>query len=176
MAQSEECPPVKEEIRVHVVERPRWREDLMAWLDHGGDLELVLHRPRAGRTAELRSLDVSSSPRRGQRRLAVLRTEGVIRYVRTAQIDWIEGANQYVRLYVGKERLLLRDSLSRLETMLDPSSFLRVHRSAILNLTRVRELHRTTASCRWAVLENGCRVRVSQGSWDRLVETLEQVP
>ncbi len=175
MPQSEECPPVEREIRVQVEHKRQWREDLLSWLDNGGDLELVLHRPRSGRRAELRSLGVSSH-KRCKRRLAVLRTEGVIRYVRTEQIDWIEGANQYVRLYVEKERLLLRDSLSRLETLLDPSRFLRVHRSAIVNLTRVRELHRTTASCRWAVLENGSRIRVSQGCWDRLVETLEQVP
>lgn len=58
--------------------------------------------------------------------------------VEVAAIDWIEAADNYVRLHVGATRHLLRDTLRNLEQRLDPSGFVRIHRSAMVNLTRVR--------------------------------------
>ena len=61
-------------------------------------------------------------------------------FVRLDEVDWIEAARNYVRLHVGAKTHLLRESLSHLETRLDPDRFVRIHRSAIVNLDRVKEL------------------------------------
>lgn len=77
--------------------------------------------------------------RRHLTRIAV-RHDGRVRLVRVAEVDWIEAASNYVRLHVGPQRYLLRETMSALETRLDPEQFVRIHRSTIVNLERVREL------------------------------------
>lgn len=76
-------------------------------------------------------------------------------------IDWIGADSYYARLHVGAKTHLLRESLSSLETRLDPSRFARVHRAAIVQLDRVKEL-RTTARGDEAILQNGSRIPVSR--------------
>lgn len=60
--------------------------------------------------------------------------------IKTTQIDWVEAAGNYARVHAGKESSLVRQSLGRLEAVLDPGQFLRVNRSAIVNLDQIREL------------------------------------
>jgi len=72
-------------------------------------------------------------------RIAV-RSGGRIVLVAVQDIDWIEAADNYVRLHAGPKQHLLHASLSGLEARLDPRSFLRVHRSAVVNVERIREL------------------------------------
>jgi two-component system LytT family response regulator len=55
-------------------------------------------------------------------------------------IDWIEAAGNYARVHVGKESHLIREKISTIEERLDADRFVRVHRSAIVNLDRVREV------------------------------------
>lgn len=61
--------------------------------------------------------------------------------LRCAELDWIEAAGNYLRLHVGREIFLVRETLSSLEGRLDPARFARVHRSIMVNLDRVREIH-----------------------------------
>ncbi|HEV7557232.1 MAG TPA: LytTR family DNA-binding domain-containing protein [Kofleriaceae bacterium] len=56
-------------------------------------------------------------------------------------IDWIESADNYVELHIGSERHLVRTTLTELANRLDPTAFVRVHRTAIVNLRRIREVH-----------------------------------
>ena len=70
----------------------------------------------------------------------VVKAAGRISYVDVEEIDWIEAADTYVRLHVGRESHLLRGTMSALEAKLDPHKFLRIHRSTIVNLSRVKEL------------------------------------
>ncbi len=63
-----------------------------------------------------------------------------IQFVEVADIDWIEGADYYVTLHAGGKQHLYRESLKHLEERLDPSQFVRIHVSAIVNLARVREI------------------------------------
>ena len=75
-------------------------------------------------------------------------------------IDWIEAARNYARLHLGNgERLLVRESMDRLEVTLDPARFARVHRSAIVRLDRVAELVRSGTQWK-VVLRGGQRLRV----------------
>lgn len=69
-----------------------------------------------------------------------IKSAGRIAYVEHGEIDWIEAADYYVNVHVGAKSHLLRRTLSELEQELDSRLFCRVHRSAIVNLTRVREL------------------------------------
>ena len=84
----------------------------------------------------LEQLDDASEP---LERIAV-KSDGRITFVRVADIDWIEAADDYVRLHVGKTAYLQRDTLTRMERRLPQSRFLRIHRSIIVNVERIREL------------------------------------
>jgi len=77
--------------------------------------------------------------RRWRERFGV-RVRGEVVFVRVSSIDWIAGAGNYVRLYTGGESHLLRESLQNLAAELDPAVFLRIHRSAIVNIERVKKL------------------------------------
>ncbi|HTS88000.1 MAG TPA: LytTR family DNA-binding domain-containing protein [Gemmatimonadales bacterium] len=93
----------------------------------------------------------------------VVRAEGRVYLVRTMDIDWIETASNYVRLHTGKTSHLLRESLSSLETRLDPARFLRIHRTTIVNMERLRELQPWFSGEFVAILQDGTRLKVSRG-------------
>ena len=78
-----------------------------------------------------------------QKRLTrfVIRSAGRIFFLRVEEIDWLEAADNYVRIHVGRESHLVRQTLQSLESRLDPSRFLRIHRSTLVNVDRIRELH-----------------------------------
>lgn len=84
------------------------------------------------------------------------------RVIRVADIDWIEGAGDYARLHVDGATHLSGERLKDLEAQLDPARFARVHRSSIVNLTRVRELKHRSHGDYQAVLVDGTEVRVSR--------------
>ena len=100
-------------------------------------------------------------------RLAV-RTSGRIYFLRTEEIDWIEAADYYVKLHVGAKSHLMRESMNKLEKQLDPEMFLRVHRSSIVNLDRVKELHAGRGSDHAVVLHDGTRLKLSRSRRERL--------
>src|SRR5205085_2443410 len=68
----------------------------------------------------------------------IVREVGQIIVVPTRDVDWIEGADYYAKLHVRNAVHMLRETLASLEQRLDATRFLRIHRSAIVNLTRVR--------------------------------------
>jgi two-component system, LytTR family, response regulator len=70
----------------------------------------------------------------------VIKSGGRVSFLKTAEIDWIESEGNYVRLHVGKETHLLRETLNQMEERLDSDQFLRIHRSTIVNLDRIKEL------------------------------------
>ena len=82
--------------------------------------------------------------------------------VEAAQIDWIEAADYYVSLHAGNASHLLRQTMDDIEQQLDPHQFFRVHRSAIVNLDRVREIHPLFRGDCTLVLEGGQTVRLSR--------------
>jgi two-component system LytT family response regulator len=82
--------------------------------------------------------------------------------VRTVDIDWIEAADYYATLHVGGETHLVRQTLAELETSLDGRRFVRVHRRAIVNIDRVREIHPLFRGDCTLVLAGGTQVRLSR--------------
>ena len=79
-----------------------------------------------------------------------------------ADIDWIEAADYYVSIHVGGASHLLRQTMNEIETQLDPARFFRVHRSAIVNIDRVREIHPLFRGDSAVVLRDGTRVKLSR--------------
>jgi two-component system LytT family response regulator len=78
------------------------------------------------------------------------------------EVDWIEADGYYATLHVRGEAHLVRETMASLEARLDPVRFARIHRSAIVNLGRVRELRRTAAGHLEAVLTDGTKLEVSR--------------
>jgi len=94
-------------------------------------------------------------------RLAI-KSAGTIRFVRTADVDWVEGAGVYVNLHVAGKELLYRASLSELAENLDPAQFVRVHRSAIVNVDSIVRLESLSHGEFAVVLKDGAQSRVSR--------------
>jgi two-component system LytT family response regulator len=90
------------------------------------------------------------------------------RYVSAAEVDWIEGYGNYVRLHTGKAAHLVRGTLKALEGELDPGRFVRIHRSAIVAVDRVRELESLGGGEYRVVLSDGTRIPMSQRYRERL--------
>ena len=94
--------------------------------------------------------------------------------VRVSDIRWIEGAGDYVRLHLGIANHLHSERLKRLEARLDPHRFVRVHRSAIVNVSAVRKLRHLGHGDYEAVLEGGSTVRVSRTRRSQLAQVLDR--
>lgn len=94
--------------------------------------------------------------------------------IRVDDIDWIEADSYYARLHVAGKEYLLREPLHRLERRLDPAHFVRVHRSAIVNVRRVKEVRHEATGERQIVLSTGARIRVSRNRWRWFAEHLRE--
>jgi len=91
-----------------------------------------------------------------------IQSAGRVEIVHMREVEWIEACGNYARLHTPTRRPMLREPLRSLDEQLDPSRFARIHRSAIVNLDRIREM-RPTASGDYVVrLESGIRLRMSR--------------
>jgi two-component system, LytTR family, response regulator len=135
-----------------------------------GDARFAAALARAKTLARMRRAGDRADPRlgallrehsRATRRILV-RDRDRTRVIDAATIDWIEAADYYAEIHVGSETHLLRETLTELEQRLDPARFFRVHRSAIVNLERVREIRPLLHGDRELLLAGGARVRLSR--------------
>ena len=106
---------------------------------------------------------VAASPS-AERRLdrLVVKSAGTTRFIRAIDIDWIEAAGVYVTLHVAGKEMLYRAALNDLADRLDPRRFVRVHRSALVNIESIVQLEPMSLGEFEAVLKNGSRTRVSR--------------
>jgi two-component system LytT family response regulator len=95
--------------------------------------------------------------------------------VTVSEIEWIEAADYYARLHVGSKTFMLRETIKQLATLLDPRQFVRIQRSAIVNINQVREILRDGRSEGWVVLSNGQRLRMSKAGWKNFLDTTRSV-
>jgi two-component system LytT family response regulator len=91
---------------------------------------------------------------------------GRIVFVKTKDIDWIEADGNYACLHVGSRGHELRETLTNLESKLNPCDFLRIHRSAIVNVHRIKEIQPWFRGYHLVVLENGKELRMSRYQHD----------
>jgi two-component system, LytTR family, response regulator len=126
--------------------------------------------PRGGEAATRRLIGLLESlqAKAGTLERVAVKTDGVIKLVRLADVDFIEAAGRYVTLHVGTEQHLLRETMNDLEAQLDASVFARVHRSAIVNLDRIKELQTESHGEVTVVLEGGRTLRWSRSYRERL--------
>ena len=102
----------------------------------------------------------------------VIKVNGHVFFMKTEEIDWLEAEGNYVRLHSGKESYLLRDTISALESQLDPKKFIRVHRSAIVNVDRISELQPWFHGEYRIVLREGVQLTLSRTYREKLHELL----
>jgi len=100
-----------------------------------------------------------------------VRTGGRIILVDLATVDWIEAADNYVRLHARTGEYLLRETLAALERQLDPGRFARIHRSAIVQIDRITELHPASHGDMDVVLRSGKVLTLSR-TWRDHVQRL----
>ena len=109
-----------------------------------------------------RRLEELLADRRASRARFLVRVRDKSIVIDADDIDWIEAADYYVSLHVGGASHLLRQTMNDIETQLDPVRFFRVHRSAIVNIDRVREIHPLFRGDCAVVLRDGTRVKLSR--------------
>jgi two-component system, LytTR family, response regulator len=90
--------------------------------------------------------------------------------VSVEKIDWIEAADYYSCLHVDGRRYMLRESIADLSNKLDPKQFVRIHRSSIVNLDRIREIYRDGQIEGAVVLTDGQKLRMSRAGRQKLIE------
>jgi two-component system LytT family response regulator len=89
--------------------------------------------------------------------------------VRVEDVDWFEAEGNYVRLHVGKGSHLIRSTLRAMEEQLDPAAFIRIHRSTIVNVNRIREIQPWFGGDYIAMLHDGRQLRVSRSHREQLL-------
>jgi two-component system, LytTR family, response regulator len=123
---------------------------------------------RSGIESEVLSLlEAIRAERRTKERVAI-RTGEAVYFVRIADIEWLEAAGNYVKIHAGGQEHLLRDSLKSFEERLDPDRFLRVHRSAIVNVDSIQRLEPWFHGEYAVVLRDGRKLMSSRTYSERL--------
>jgi two-component system LytT family response regulator len=99
-----------------------------------------------------------------------VRTGGRTVFIDLEAVDWLEAADNYVRLHVPRREYLVRETLAALDAQLDPAKFARIHRSVIARIDRIAEVRPTSHGDAEAVLRDGSRLTVSRTWRHRLGE------
>lgn len=98
----------------------------------------------------------------------LLKTAKGISFINTDEIDWIEAAGNYVKLHVRDSGHLLRETMNNLEARLNPDRFLRIHRSSLVNIDRIKELQPLFNGDYIVILQNDIELNLSRNYNDRL--------
>ena len=102
----------------------------------------------------------------------LLKAGGEIYFLKAEEIDWIEAEGDYMKFHAGGRVHLLRETMSNLEERLDAKRFIRIHRSTIVNIDRVKKLSPSFAGEYAVILHDGTKLRLSRGYHDRLQELM----
>src|ERR1700680_3681442 len=98
-----------------------------------------------------------------QEKRLVIKARGRVVFLDLDEIDWVEAAANYVRLNVGKEAYLLRETISRIAERLNPNLFIRIHRSPIVNVRKIKELIPVNSGEYIVILKTGKELSCSRG-------------
>jgi two-component system LytT family response regulator len=142
----------------------------------------ALHRARAhlerknldGLGRRLQALLDDMHPRGKYAERLVVKSGGRIFFLSVAEVDWIEAADNYVRLHAGSTSHLLRETMNSLERRLDPDEFVRVHRSRMVNVQKIKELQPMFRGEYDIMLRNGTRLETGRGYRDRVQRLLNE--
>lgn len=160
-------------FEVHALDyllKPFGRERFQQTLDHA---RAHMERRRAGDLGKrLLALvhDVKPEPQRLDR--LVVKSGGRVYVLKTDDIVWIEAAGNYVRLHLGEDSHLFRETMNGMAARLDPRRFVRIHRSRIVHSDRIKELQPWFNGEYVVILQNGTRLTLSRGYREKLQERL----
>lgn len=113
--------------------------------------------------------DLAESVERGPAERFLVKTKDRAVLIKAADVDWFEAEANYVRLHVGAQRHLIRATMASLEASLDQSRFVRIHRTTIVNLDRVKEIRAWFSGDHIVVLGDGTKLRMSRSYAPRLM-------
>jgi two-component system LytT family response regulator len=161
-------------FEVHALDyllKPFDRERFVRTLDH---VRAALGHDRHDLGAHLRALlrDVRREDERPARLL--VKSGGRVTFVTVSDVDWIQAAGNYVEIHAGNETHLLRETLKNLEARLDPEQFVRVHRSIVVNLDRVKHMDSGIHGEYVITLRDGRQLQSGRGFGERLRERIER--
>ncbi len=105
----------------------------------------------------------------------MVKAGGRVSFFAVEEIDWIEAADYYVLLHVGNKTHLLRETIAHLEARLDSQRFLRIHRSTIVNLARVKECQPQGNGEALVILQNGAKLKLSRRRRKVLARIIENL-
>jgi two-component system, LytTR family, response regulator len=152
--------------------KPFDQERFQKTLSHAREQLRRNRTPAANRPDRLENLlaDLRSGFRHEDR--LVFKESGRVIFVRVDTIDWIEADGNYVRIHAQADAHYVRATLARLETQLPSSKFMRISRSALVNLDRVKELQPVFYGDYTVLLHNGTRLSMSRNYRDRVESML----
>lgn len=97
-----------------------------------------------------------------------IKTANRLYFIKVDEIDWIEAAGNYVDIHIGDETHLLRETMNNLEAKLNPSRFVRIHRSTIVNIDRVKEMQPDVNNDYIVVMKTGKQLIMSRRNREKL--------
>ena len=104
----------------------------------------------------------------------LVKSSGEVFFLKAGEIDWIEAEGDYMKFHVGGRAHLMRETMARLEARLDPKRFIRIHRSTIVNLDRLRKLVPAFGGDYAVILEDGTKLKLSRGYHERIAALMKQ--
>ena len=104
----------------------------------------------------------------------LVKSSGEIFFLKADEIDWIEAEGDYMKFHVGGRVHLMRERMARLEARLDAKRFIRIHRSTIVNIDRMRKLSPSFAGEYAVILQDGTKLKLSRGYHERIATLLKQ--
>jgi two-component system LytT family response regulator len=117
-------------------------------------------------------LAVAAKPPEQRAQRIVVKDGTRIQVIPVDKLDYAEAQDDYVALHSGGKNHLKQQTIASLEAALDPSRFVRIHRSVIVNLERIARIEPYTRDSRMAVLHDGTRLPVSRSGYERLLEAM----
>ena len=114
--------------------------------------------------------DLKAEPKHLER--LAIKSVGRVVFLKIDEVDWIEAADNYVELHVGTESHLHRETMSSLEAQLPPKKFMRISRSTIVNVDRIKELQPLFHGEYAVLLHNGTRLTLSRSYRDKLQQLM----
>jgi two-component system LytT family response regulator len=160
---------------VHAIDyllKPYDRDRFVRALSRARELLRATASESSPQTAALSGLLAEVATQRPPAGRIAVKSDGRIVLLKVAEIDWIEAADNYAVLHVGKDSHIVRETMNSLEARLDPEQFLRINRSTIVNIERIRDLEPLFHGEYSVRLHNGTKLTCSRGYKDRLRQFL----
>lgn len=104
----------------------------------------------------------------------IIKSGGRVVFLKIEEIDWMRAVGNYVRLQVGGDSHLMRETMTGMESKLYPDRFMRIHRSTIVNLDRVKEVQPWAKGEYVVIMRDGTRLIMSRRYRERLNERLNK--